>query len=163
MVLHHCEINRIICVQPMLESLSYSTTVFVVYLLWITTLLIILDYQRKFQILYHLILHAWTVLKHFKKLRANCNGGPDGLRACSCIFRVTSDSIIAVPLSIIFNLSLQSVTISDIWKVPVFKKGSPGDQYNYRPISLTCIGCKLIEAGIKDAIRVFLREHKIIN
>ena len=104
------------------------------------------------------------VLKHIKKLKANSSGGPDGLPAS--FFKVTSDSI-ALPLSIIFNLSLQSGIIPDIWKhasvVPVFKKGSPGDPCNYRPISLTCIACKLMEGGIKDALLVFLREHKIIN
>jgi len=53
----------------------------------------------------------------------------------------------------LFNFSLQCGIIPDIWKhvsvVPVFKKGSPGEPYNYRPISLTCIACKLTEAGIK--------------
>ena len=67
----------------------------------------------------------------------------------------------------IFNLSLQTDIIPEIWKlatvVPVFKKGSPGDPCNYRPISLTCIACKLMECGIKDALLFFLREHNIIN
>jgi len=87
------------------------------------------------------------------------------------LLKVTSDSIV-LPLWIIFNLSLQSGIISDIWKhndtsvVPVFKKESPGDPCNYRPISLTCIVCKLMEAGIKRCISCLsqgAREHKIIN
>jgi len=95
---------------------------------------------------------------------------PDGLPANS-FFKVTSVSI-ALTLSIIFNLSLQSGIIPDIWKHasvdPVFKKGSPrswshGVPCNYRPISLTCIACNLMEAGIKDALLVILRENKIIN
>jgi len=56
------------------------------------------------------------------------------------------------------NLSLQSGIILDIWK-----HASSGDPCNYRPIALTCIACKLMVAGIKDALLVILREHNIIN
>ena len=104
------------------------------------------------------------VMKFIQKLNASGGGGPDGLPAC---FFKTTASIIGLPLSIIFNLSLQTGVIPEIWKqasiVPVFKKGSPGDPCNYRPISLTCIACKLMECGIKDAILAFLKEHKLIN
>ena len=34
---------------------------------------------------------------------------------------------------------------------------------NYRPISLTCIACKLMECGIKDTLLAFLKEHNVIN
>jgi hypothetical protein len=67
------------------------------------------------------------VLKQIRKLKASNSGGPDGLPAS--FVKVTSDSI-ALPLSIIFNLSLQSGIIPDIWKhasvVPVFKKWVTG-------------------------------------
>jgi hypothetical protein len=50
------------------------------------------------------------------------------------------------------------VLFREIWKhasvVPVLKEGSPGDTCNYRRISLTCIACKLMEGGIKDALLV---------
>jgi len=86
-----------------------------------------------------------VVLKHIKKLKANSSVGPDRLPAS--FSKVASDCI-ALPLSIIFNLSLQSGIIPDIWKyasvVPVFKKGSPGDPCHYRPISLSCIACILM-------------------
>jgi hypothetical protein len=77
-------------------------------------------------------------------------------------FQATAGIII-----IMFNLSLQTGVIPAIWKhasvVPVFKKGSPGDPCNYRPTSLTCIACNLMECGIKDALLAFLREHKLIS
>jgi hypothetical protein len=104
------------------------------------------------------------VLKHIHHLKTGSSGGPDGLPAS--FFKCTAGSI-AFPLSVIFNLSLQTGDIPDIWKlasvVPVFKKGSPSDPCNYRPISLTCIACKLMESGIKEAFLAFLKEHKIIN
>ena len=42
---------------------------------------------------------------------------------------------------------------------PVFKKGSPSDPANYRP---TCITCKLLECGIKDALLQHMLTHKFI-
>jgi len=42
---------------------------------------------------------------------------------------------------------------------PVFKKGASSDPSNYRPVSMTCIACKLIEAGIKEALMNHLLQH----
>jgi hypothetical protein len=57
-------------------------------------------------------------------------------------------------MSGLFNLSLQTADIPSVWKLasvtPIFKKGSPSDPSNYRPISLTCIASKLMEAGIEE-------------
>ena len=47
--------------------------------------------------------------------------------------------------------------------VPVFKKGQSGDPCNYRPISLTCIACKLMECGVKDTMLTFLKNCGILN
>jgi len=68
---------------------------------------------------------------------------------------------------VIFNFSLQSGELPNIWRsatvTPVFKKGSPNDPKNYRPISLTCIPCKLLECGIKDALLQHLLTHNVIS
>ena len=39
------------------------------------------------------------------------------------------------------------------WITPVFKKGSRSDPANYRPVSLTCILCKLMEHVLCTHIR----------
>lgn len=36
--------------------------------------------------------------------------------------------------------------------IPLFKKGSKLDPGNYRPVSLTCISCKIMESIIRDHI-----------
>jgi len=93
------------------------------------------------------------VSKYTKRLKRNGSAGPDGIPAE--FYKITGNSI-SYPLSIIFNLSIQHGELPDIWKcasvTPVFKKGSPSDPANYRPISLTCIACKLMECGIKECL-----------
>ena len=43
--------------------------------------------------------------------------------------------------------------------VPIFKKGQKKDMGNYRPVSLTCQGCKIMEKIIKEEIVKFLEEN----
>ncbi len=77
----------------------------------------------------------------------NSQGVPGPDRLPGAFYKNTVDVIVA-PLAIIYNLSLQTGVIPDIWKkasiTPVFKKGSPSDPSNYRPISITCIACRLL-------------------
>jgi len=71
-----------------------------------------------------------------------------------------------------FPLVLKSVTLNDlerrnIWKVasitPVFKKGSSSDPTSYRPISLACVACKLLESGIKVNLLSHLLQNNVIS
>lgn len=104
------------------------------------------------------------VMKHIKHLRPNASPGPDGIPAE--FFKATA-SFVSLPLSVIFNISLQTGELPSIWKhaciTPVFKKGSSSNPSNYRPISLTCIACKLIEMGIKETLMNHLLQHKLIS
>ena len=47
--------------------------------------------------------------------------------------------------------------------IPVYKKKSPSDVANYRPISLTSICCKLMEHVIKGQLLEFLRHNDLIS
>ncbi len=53
------------------------------------------------------------------------------------------------------EVSFMTNELPSVWLcadvVPVFKKGSSSDVKNYRPISLTCIACKVMErmSGMK--------------
>jgi len=104
------------------------------------------------------------VRKYIRGLKANSSAGSDGLPAE--FFKNTSSSVV-FPLSVTFNVSLQTGEIPEIWKLasvnPIFKKGSPSNPANYRPISLTCISCKLLEDGVKEAILTHLLTHGLIN
>ena len=72
----------------------------------------------------------------------------------------------ASPLSKIFQKSLESGQIPMDWKLanitPIFKKGSKFDVNNYRPISLTCIVCKIMESVIKDHIMDHLEKELLL-
>ena len=43
------------------------------------------------------------------------------------------------------------------------KKGSINKSVNHRPVSLTSVICKLLETIIKDHMKDFLINHKLIN
>ena len=72
---------------------------------------------------------------------------------------------ISTPLSIIFNKSLESGKLPYDWKTAIVtaihKKGSKNEAGNYRPVSLTCILCKILESIIRDAIVGHFTEHKL--
>ena len=46
---------------------------------------------------------------------------------------------------------------------PIYKKGSKGVPGNYRPVSLTCVLCKVMEMLICDAIVEHLLQHNLIR
>ena len=76
--------------------------------------------------------------------------------------------IVVHPLSVIYARSLRLGVVPLDWLkanvTPVYKskesKSAPG---NYRPISLTCILCKVMEAIIRDEIVSHLTDNKLIN
>lgn len=72
------------------------------------------------------------------------------------------------PLAIIFERSFESGELPTIWKhanvVPIYKnKGSHSSVNNYRPISLTCVPCKIMENIIRKQWLTYLIHNKIIT
>ena len=76
-------------------------------------------------------------------------------------------SIIAPCLTEIFQYSLDTYTVPSIWKVarviPIYKKGSKELPTNYRPVSLTCITCKLLEHVVSSEIHDHLNTYNILH
>lgn len=62
-------------------------------------------------------------------------------------------------------LIVQSGKILQDWKTvdapAIFKKGSMPKPGNDRPVSLTCVTCKVIECFVRDAIVAHLTENKL--
>nr|CAD2192477.1 unnamed protein product [Meloidogyne enterolobii] len=70
-------------------------------------------------------------------------------------------------ISELFRISLDSAILPNIWKesviIPLFKKGNKELVSNYRPISITCSLCRVMERFIFNGILEFLLENNIIS
>ena len=99
-----------------------------------------------------------------KKLKPGGAAGPDLFLA---LFWRNSALGLAYPLSVIFTTSYASSCIPDEWRlaivVPIFKKSSPSDPSNYRPVSLTCVPYKVIESIIKMHMQTSLKSNKLLS
>jgi hypothetical protein len=77
-----------------------------------------------------------------------------------------SDAQIAPILTTLFSLSLKTGKIPDDWRYasvcPAFKKDDKNNPINYRPISLTCIICKLLEHVVTSSIMKHLEYNNIL-
>ncbi|XP_047145890.1 uncharacterized protein LOC124818843 [Hydra vulgaris] len=75
-------------------------------------------------------------------------------------------SSVATPLALIYRKSIETGNISSKWKeantTPIFKNGNTTDPLN-RPVSLTSLPCKVMEAFIKEAIMTHLMENKLLS
>ena len=103
------------------------------------------------------------VEKLLSNLNASKAAGPDQLSGK--LLKATACESAKI-LQVIFQRSLDTGELPADWKnaliTPVFKKASRSDPANYRPISLTCISCKLLEHNVNMHILNHLDEHKIL-
>lgn len=71
------------------------------------------------------------------------------------------------PLKTIFEVSFRTHRLPKIWLesnvTVIHKKGAKNSVENYRPISLTCICCKVMESVIKIQLMNFLNEKKLLS
>ena len=104
------------------------------------------------------------VSKQLSKLNPGKAAGPDNLTS-----RILKElhSEVAPMLSDIFNSSLREGKVPDDWRnasvSPVYKKGAKTKAENYRPISLTCICCKVMEHVITSNIMAYLDKHQLLH
>ena len=103
-----------------------------------------------------------AVKKKLRELDSNKAQGPDQIPPK--VLKELSNEL-AVPLSKLFNISLEKGQVPQDWKVAevvaIFKKGSRSETGNYRPVSLTCIVCKVLESLIRDEIVRFFTENQL--
>ena len=107
---------------------------------------------------------AQTVQKKLEKLKPNSAPGPDKL--WPRILQKAAE-VISLPLAIIYTKCLEEEAVPGDWKdanvTPIFKKGSKGSPGNYRPVSLTCVLCKVMESLIRDSIVNHLEQHNLLR
>lgn len=93
------------------------------------------------------------VLKKLKNLDPSKSCGPDGLHPR--LLKELAEEL-ADPIAELFTISFAEGKLPHQWKdanvTPLFKKGDKSEAGNYRPVSLTSILCKIMEAIVRDSI-----------
>jgi hypothetical protein len=99
-----------------------------------------------------------------KKLNPRKATGPDGISAR--VLRELAEEV-APSLTLIYRSSISSGSVPSDWKsalvTPIFKKGEHYDPANYRPVSLTCIACKVMEHIVVSSTMGHLERNNILN
>ncbi len=112
----------------------------------------------------HIIFTPNLVRRIINKLKQKSAGGPDGIPP---IFLKKCCIELCSPLAFLFQLFFDSSFLPTVWLqafiTPVFKKGDPTKPCNYRPISLTCSVCKVMECIIKDQLVAYLSAKGLIS
>ena len=96
-------------------------------------------------------------------IKTSHGSGEDGI---SSYFIKTAITILARPLSYLFNFSLLNGNFPDSWKVariaPIFKEGPTDDPSNYRPISVLPVLSRLFEKIVYSQLCNYLNENQFI-
>jgi len=104
------------------------------------------------------------VRKSLLALKPSTSAGPDGLP--NVILKKLAHSV-CTPLHYIFDSSFKSHQLPSQWLqafvTPIHKKGATSDPSNYRPISLTCTCCRVMERIINAHLINYLLSNRLIT
>ena len=103
------------------------------------------------------------ITKLLQKMNPNKASGPDSMKPV--VLKNICNGIVPL-LVVIFQKTLNTEQVPKDWTkacvTPIFKKGKKTDPINYRPISLTCILCKVIEHGVASILSKHVDCNKIL-
>ena len=103
------------------------------------------------------------VRKMLEKLNVHKAQGPDEIGPQ--ILKNLASTIAPI-LTVIYRRSYETGRIPEDWRmanvVPAYKKGKNSLPSNYRPISLTCIACKMMEHIVTSSIMKHANNHGIL-
>lgn len=110
------------------------------------------------------------VFELLRKLKADSSSGPDNIPP---IILKNCASVLALPLSLLFNKSLRTGRFPHSWKtsfvIPIYKNGDKKDITNYRPICKSSAIPKLFECLIYNILAPILsplltsHQHGFVN
>ena len=103
------------------------------------------------------------IKKQLLKLNIFKSSGPDGVHP-KLLKSLAYDNNFVEAVTKLFQKCSDTGFLPAVWKsasvVALFKKGIKSDPLNYRPVSLTCILCKVYEKLVRAHVLDFL-EHRI--
>ena len=103
------------------------------------------------------------VLKLLSNLKPDKAAGPDSIKPA--VLKQLKIEIASV-IYLLFEKTLQTRQLPSDWKkaqvCPLFKKCDKTEPSNYRPISLTCILCKVMEHIIASKLSTHLNKPNIL-
>ncbi|BHF57687.1 hypothetical protein SprV_0100063100 [Sparganum proliferum] len=111
-----------------------------------------------------IIFPTAVVERELKNLKEAKCSGPDNIPAK---FLKELANELSEPLAHIFRSSFELGRLPSEWKTanifPIYKGGARTNANNYRPVSLTCICCKIMEAIVKKATMEFLEQGHLLS
>ena len=103
------------------------------------------------------------ILKLLKNLKPGKAAGPDRLKPI--LLKELREEIAPI-IQVIFERSIKTGKLPSEWcraqVSPIFKKGDKSSPANYRPISLTCILCKVLEHIMASHLVRHLNKHDLL-
>ena len=117
-------------------------------------------------VLYCIVLYINKagVRKLLQNIKPHKAAGPDNILG-RILCEATNN--LATAMTILFQASIDQGTLLDDWKTanvaPIFNKGDRYKAANYRPVSLTCISCKLMEHMISSSMMRHLDDNGILT
>ena len=103
------------------------------------------------------------ILKLLQNLKPFKAAGPDRLKPL--LLKELRDEIAPI-IQIIFERTIQTGKLPADWSraqvTPIFKMGNKSSAANYRPISLTCILCKVLEHIMASHVVMHLNSHDLL-
>ena len=104
------------------------------------------------------------ILMRLGKINTSKAAGVDGIHP-RILYELRT--ILALPLKLLFEYSFKNKVLPEDWTsadvAPIFKKGSKSEVNNYRPISLTSVCCKIMEAIIRDNLIKYFDTNKLFS
>ena len=122
------------------------------------------DGMSPFESIPSLFIDACSVSSQLRRLNPNKAHGPDELSPQ--LLKLVAEGL-APALTIIFKQSYDLNSTPKDWNsaivTPIYKKGLKSDPSIYRPISLTCICCRIMENIMLSHIAKHIARNNIIN
>lgn len=114
--------------------------------------------------MYPLQIDPNGIIKIIDSLKISSSAGVDGINSK---FLKSTKHNCSIILAKLFQQSLEQSNIPDDWEigkvVPVFKSGDKQSPFNYRPISITSIPCKIFEHIIYSHVANFLESNSFFD